>query len=123
MDYARAAATSLRLLTSFGKSVTLRMLSGGGVYDPETSTVSAPAEVEESRVAVFLDFDRIQSGIQLRNGTLLQAGDRRVLLDPVGAAPTLSALIVDGATLYKIVDIKEVSPAGTPVLYDLVCRR
>jgi len=122
MDYDRAAAASLRLLKSFGKPVTLRA-SVKGEYDPETGIVADSVITDQARYAVFLDFDRIQSGIQLRDGTLLRVGDRRVLLDAEGTPPDLSSLIVDGSTTYKIADIKEVNPAGTPVLYDLVCRR
>ena len=122
MDYDRAAATSLRLLTSFGKSITLRSMTAG-TYDTTTGTVSAATETDATRKAVFLDFKQFASGQKLRDGSLIQSGDRRCLLDADGTAPTYDSQIVDGATKYTIWDIKEVNPAGTPVLYDLVVRR
>ena len=119
--YAKAAATALRLLTKRGKDVTLRTVTIGA-YDPATSS-AAETLTDVTRKAIFFDFDRINFGQNVRDGTQIQQGDRQCLMDANGDAPTPTSRIIDGETDYTIVDIKELNPAGTPVLYDLWVRR
>ena len=121
MNYSKTADKALAMLTKYGKSVTLRALTPGA-YDTATSTVTETA-TDETRKAAFFDFHRINYGQTLRDGSLIQQGDRQCLLDAIGAAPTLSSRIIDGATDYGIVDIKEINPAGTPILYDMLVRK
>lgn len=122
MNYDKAAATSLRMLTAFGKSVTLRTFTLG-TYDTTTGTVAEPTSADETRKAVILEFSRRESGTMLRNGTLITSSDKRCLMDANGVAPLLASRVVDGTTEYTIQDVKELNPAGTPILYDLVIRK
>jgi hypothetical protein len=120
-DYGKSAATTLRLLAKFGQDVTLARRSTG-TYDPALS--AAPVtETLETRKAVLLDYDRINFGETLQDGTRVQAGDRRCLMGTDGSPPTNFDFIVVGEARYPIKVVKELNPAGTPVLYDMLIRR
>lgn len=115
-DYAGMAATSLEMLTDFGRTVTRRTYTTG-TYNPATGA-SAPATADTSRIGVLLD---IKPGIQHLSGELVAKGDKRLLLDVEGAADVKDHYIV-GGTEYIVLSVSEINPAGTPVLYELHLR-
>ena len=119
--YTRAAASALRLLTKYGKTVQLRSVTTGD-YDTDTSSV-ATTSVDRNRKAALFDVERINYGIGLRNGLQIQEGDRQCYMDASGVAPTPEDKIVDGTLVYNILEIKELNPAGTPVMFTLLIRR
>ena len=118
--YTNAAATALRLLTKFGQDITLRKLTPA-VYDPSTGATT-PGTSDTTRKGVLLDYDRVNFGETLQDGTLVTGADRRLLLDANGVAPTLADRIFTvGGNEWVIRDIKTLDPSGaSPVLYD--CR-
>lgn len=120
-DYAKSAATSLRLLTKFGQNVTLTRPTTGA-YDPALSTAPVTT-VTETRKAVLLDYDRINFGQTLQDGTRIQAGDRRCLMGADGSVPTTLDYVTVGGVKYPIKVVKALNPAGTPVLYDMLIRK
>ncbi len=122
MDYSRAAAASLKMLTAFGKTATLRSTTPGE-YDTATSTVSGPTISDESRKIVLLPYDRLRSGELARDNSSIRSIEVRCLMEANGSAPSLSDTIVEGANTWTIIEIKGLNPAGTPVLYDMVLRR
>lgn len=115
-DYAHTAATSLKLLTRFGQNVTRRSYTVG-TYDPATGAATT-STADTTRKGVLLDFG---AGQTLERGTLIQGGDKRLLLD-ADAAPDPQDHFIVGGIEYVIVSIGEVNPAGTPVLYDIHLR-
>lgn len=115
-DYAELAIIAASLLSEFGQSVTLRNFSVGG-YDPLTGT-AAPTTSDVMRKAVPFDFG---AGQTLGTGGLIQAGDKRLLLE-VGVVPSLEDHILFGGMEYVIKGVGEVNPAGVPVVYDLHLR-
>lgn len=118
-DYSRIAALARAQLDRFGQTVTLRTV-GSGTYDPESSTVDEASTTNVKRKAALFNYER---GLTEREGTLVQAGDKRCLME-AGIVPTPDQQVVtaDGI-VYGIVSIQEVNPAGTPVLYELHLRR
>lgn len=115
-DYAKAAATALRLLTQFGRDVTVRSYTVG-TYDPATGANSVTTS-DVTKKGALLDFG---AGKTLVNGGLIQVGDKRLLLES-SAAPSPQAHIIVGSVEYVIISVGEVNPAGTPVLFDLHLR-
>lgn len=115
-NYAKSAATALKLLTKFGQTVTRRNYSVG-VYDPTTGA-NAVTYADTTWKGALLDFG---SGKTLERGGLIQVGDKRILAEP-SMAPQLEDHIIVGVVEYSIVSIGEVNPAGTVVLYDVHCR-
>lgn len=120
-DYAKSAATATRLLTKFGQDVTLTR-QATGTYDPALSTAPV-TETTETRKAVLLDYDRINFGQTLQDGTRIQMGDRRCLMGADGSEPTTLDFITVGGVKYPIKVVKILSPAGTPILYDMLIRK
>lgn len=119
--YDRAAATALRLLAKYGEDVTLRAYTVG-TYDPETGTTTNTT-ADTARKAATFDYPRLNQGQVLAGQTLIQQGDRQCLMDANGAAPTMADHVIVDSIEYVIKDIKTLSPAGTPVLYELQLRK
>jgi len=117
MDYAALAATSTRLLAQHGQDVTRRSFSVG-VYDTTTGTAT-PTQADTTRKGAIFDFG---AGVTLVRGTLIQVGDKRLLLDANGPVEPEDHFIVGGID-YSIVSIGEENPAGISVLFDLHVRR
>ena len=111
-DYSEIAANALETLTEFGQSVTLRSFSAG-VYDPSTGLVT-PTTADTTRNGALFDFG---AGQTLERGTLIQGGDKRILISPDGELNLQDHIIV-GSVEYIFVSIGEINPAGTVVLYD-----
>ena len=120
-DYTKSATTALRLLTRFGQDVTLTRPTTGA-YDPALSTAPV-STVTETRKAVLLDYDRINFGETLQDGTRIMAGDRRCLMGVDGSEPTVFDFVTVGGLKYPIKMVKIVSPSGVPVLYDMLIRK
>lgn len=115
-DYSEMAAVSLDLLTEFGQDVT-RIAYTPGAYNPATGT-STPTTASTTRKGALFDIAR---GTQYLNGTLVERGDKQLLVDAEGAVNIEDRFTVNGV-VYQIVSMAEVNPAGTPVLYDLHVR-
>jgi len=118
-NYANSKATADRLLTQFGRTVTLRRVAQGA-YDDDTGTVTLTT-TDEDVTAVLLGFnDRERAG----NPAIL-AQDRKALV-AVGALTAPPAvgdrLVVDGAE-WQVIAAESVSPAGVDVLYKTQIRR
>lgn len=114
--YTRAAATALRMLTKFGRDVTLRSTTPG-TYDPATGTTT-PTSSDTTRKGALFDFG---SGQTLERGTLILANDKRLLMDATGPVDAHDRIVI-GALEYAIVSVGEINPAGVSVLFDMHLR-
>lgn len=119
--YTRLAATSLRLLTKYGRAVVMRDYTlGAGTYDTTTG-VNTQSYIDEDRFAAKLPFARGQTN---HLGTLIQATDERCLMDVEGeVVPATEDHVLFGDEEWKVMAAQAINPAGTPVLYDLLIRR
>lgn len=118
-DYNAAAADADELLAEFGQACVLGSVTTGA-YDPatgEAGTTSAPHPVTAAILAYpqhFID------------GSLILTGDKRALVSPLGLAvsPKPGDTLTDAAgTEYKVIDAKELAPAGVVVLWTLQVRK
>lgn len=116
-NYAEIAANALETLTEFGQDVTRRSYTAG-TYSPSTGTVT-PTTADTTRKGALFDFG---AGQTLERGTLIQGGDKRLLVDATAAINPQDHFIVGGEE-YVIVSLGEINPAGTVVLYDLHVRQ
>lgn len=116
-NYAEIAANALETLTEYGQDVTRRSYTAG-TYAPATGLVT-PTTADTTRKGVLFDFG---AGQTLERGTLIQAGDKRLLLDATATVSPQDHFIVGGAE-YVIVSLGEINPAGTVVLYDIHLRK
>jgi len=116
-NYARTAASAVKLLTKFGAAATLRRKTGEAQYDPATATV-VPSWVELPCTVAMVNYS-----IKDIDGTLIQASDRRLLVAPdVKEAPqTGDVFVVNGVEL-MVIRSTPTAPAGKVVLYDVQVR-
>lgn len=103
-----------------------------GTYDPSTGEVTSTTLETPVEVLVF-DLTLQSNGYSVKFGTLVEAGDKNILVRPPNktdpAAPPLvlnpgyDRVRVAGIT-YKVLTAKEVNPTGSDtILYDLYVRR
>lgn len=118
--YDEMAALALEMITEFGQPVTIRATTVGE-YDPDTGTVPPDTITDQAAQGILLDF----TGQEFQNNSLIRQGDKKLKIAAKGLAwaPTLlNKVIVQGRTWSIIPPMKEVNPAGTPILYELQVR-
>lgn len=118
--YDRTAATALRLITQFGQPVTISKTEPGE-YDPETGGDSPGATIEQAAQGILLDF----TGQEFQNNSLIKQGDKKLKIAAHGlewVPDLLNKVIIQGRTWSIVPPLKEVNPAGTPILYELQVR-
>lgn len=122
-DYSKSAATALRLLTKFGRTVTLRKQTEGA-YDPATSSATITTTDYTGHGALF-DFNERQLGTTFAPGSTIQIGDKRLSLAPSGitVAPVPNDLLIFGSDTWSVINVKTLAPAGTVVMYELHLRK
>lgn len=120
--YDEMAATADELLREFGKPLVLRRVTAGA-YDP-ASGGAVQTTVDFSGTGTLFDFDIQAAGQAFAGATLIQIGDKQCFLSPAGVPlPVTGDLVVDGSDVWQVKNVKAVSPAGTPVLYELHLRK
>ncbi len=118
--YDEMAVTALELITEFGQPVTLRDTVKGS-YNPATGTNSPDTTTERTAQGILLDF----TGQEFQTNSLIKVGDKKLKIAASGMAapPTLlSKVIVQGKTWSVVPPLKEINPAGTPLLYEMQVR-
>lgn len=114
--YSDLTTTATELLTEFGQDVTRRSYTTG-TYDTAAGSVT-PTTADTTRKGAIFDFG---AGQTLERGALIQAGDKRLLLDASATVSPQDHIIV-GSKEYVIISMGEINPAGTSVMYDLHLR-
>ncbi|MFA0967410.1 hypothetical protein [Pseudomonas amygdali] len=118
--YDEMAVMALDLITEYGQAVTIRDAIKGG-YSPATGTTSPDTVTERTARGILLDF----TGQEFQANTLIKVGDKKLKIAARGLSepPTLlSKVVVQGRTWSIIPPLKEINPAGTPLLYELQVR-
>lgn len=118
--YDRTAATALRLITQFGQPVTISKAEPGE-YDPEVGGDTPGVTIEQTAQGILLDF----TGQEFQNNSLIKQGDKKLKIAAQGlewAPELLNKVVVQGRTWSIVPPLKEINPAGTPILYELQVR-
>lgn len=118
-NYAHTALSAQKMLMRFGAVATLRRFTGS-TYDPNTGA-NVPSYTGLPTVAVVLPFETTQYGSEFNAGTLIQAGDQKAFLDPASPVQAGDKLTWQGVDR-SIVAAKTYSPAGVPVLHEVLIR-
>lgn len=118
-NYTRMTSTALRLITRFGKAWTVRRYTKG-TYDPSNNTRTTSATTDYTVQGMLSDYQQREI-----DGTNILKGDKLLLVAASGLAitPTITDLLVEGSTLYKIVNIEQIKPASTVLYYKLQLRQ
>lgn len=118
--YDEMAVMALEMITEFGQPVTIRATTAGE-YDPETGSAPPDSTKEQTAQGILLDF----SGQEFQNNSLIKQGDKKLKIAAQGlewAPDLLNKVIVQGRTWSIVPPLKEINPAGTPILYELQVR-
>lgn len=117
------------MLGMAGGTGTLRIFTDGAYVDGEVTRTSADYTVN---IAIN-DFPQANSGEKSKFGTLIQADDKQLMMQPINkddvhaTQPNIQAnrdlIIIDG-TEWKILALKEINPSGVnAILFDMHLRR
>ena len=118
--YDDMAVMALEMIAEFGQSVILREVIPGD-YDPETGQTAPDQTLEQVAHGIMADF----SGLEFQNNSLIKQGDKKLKLAAKGlewAPGLMSKVVVQGAIWAIVPPLKEITPAGTPLLYELQVR-
>lgn len=116
-DYSALQDTAARLVTAYGRSVTLRRVArtaGATPWDPtESATDYSITAVEESFRA------------EQRDGSVVEANDQKFLVAADGLAiePEPDDEIVDGSVVWKIISVETVAPGDATILHKVHVRK
>lgn len=122
--YNNMALTALKLIASKGQAVTWQRRTAGA-YNPATGSASVTV-AEVTCTGVMLDYkDRTTAGVNTDGQTLVQRGDRKLLLAASGmpAAPLPGDSFVVGGESWSVVFAKPLNPAGVALLYECQVRQ
>lgn len=116
--YTGLRSTAARMLGDRGQVMTLRKRTPGA-YSPSAGSATVTATDYSATGAAF-DFAAL-----LIDGTNIQRGDKKVLLSAEGLTvePDAGDMLVIAGTVYNVVAVQPVAPAGTVVVHKLQVRR
>lgn len=118
--YDEMAVMALEMITEFGQPVTISKTEPGE-YDPEIGGESPGAPIEQIAQGILLDF----TGQEFQNNSLIRQGDKKLKIAAQGlewVPDLLNKVIIQGRTWSIVPPLKEVNPAGMPILYELQVR-
>lgn len=118
--YNEMAVMVLEMITEFGQSVTICDIKPGE-YDPDTDSAGPDTIIEQTAQGILLDF----TGLEFQNNSLIKQGDKKLKVAAQGlewAPDLLNKVVIQGRTWSIVPPLKEISPAGTPILYELQVR-
>lgn len=114
--YDLMTATATRLIGQYGATGTLTRVTTGE-YDEDTG--SAPTTTEAFAMkAVVLDYSAA-----LIDGSVIQVGDKKVLLESAATAPLATDRFSWQGVDYQIIKVKPLAPSGQNVMFELQVRR
>jgi len=118
--YDEMAVMALEMITEFGQPVTISKAEPGE-YDPEKGGETPGATIEQMAQGILLDF----TGQEFQTNSLIRQGDKKLKIAAQGlewVPDLLDKVIVQGRTWSIVPPMKEINPAGTPILYELQVR-
>jgi hypothetical protein len=117
-DYAKTAATAVRLLQRFGRSAMLNRTTLGA-YNPATGAPAAGTMTPHACTAAL--FEYAQRDI---DGTHIRVGDQRAYIAPdIALTPQTGDTLTIGSDAWSVIASRPLSPAGVVVLHDVQVRR
>ena len=122
--YDRMAATALRLIAQYGQAATLTEIIPGE-YDPVTGNETGGVNLTQTGQLILLEYTSAEAGIINASGSLVQQGDKKIMLAAKGLAwpPRNTTTVLADGLNWTIVNVKSTNPAGTPLVYELHGRR
>ncbi|MFT2185690.1 hypothetical protein [Pseudomonas putida] len=122
--YDEMAGVTLELIAEFGQVGTLTRVVEGD-YDPVTGFGTDPVTFTQAGQLILLDYSAQEAGVSNAAGSLIQQGDKKILIAAKGLdwEPDMTTTINAGGFTWSIASIRTTNPAGTPLLYEIHGRR
>lgn len=120
MDYSGLTATSIAQIADKGRAVSL-VFKTQGTYTASTDSFSGKTTATQSVSMVITDYNKNEI-----DGTMIKTGDRLGLLAPqtdLTRAPKTGDSVTDGGETLSIVNVLEIKPGDTTLLYKLQLRK
>ena len=116
-DYAPLESVAASLIADFGQSVTIRRVTCES-YDPVTGITTGGTNSDTTVSAVIVG---ISKDYAAQLGGNVQQGDRMALI--ATNEPLVSDSLIIGSDTWAVLDVQEVNPGGTALLYKAHVRR
>jgi hypothetical protein len=130
--YNEMADMALEMIEEFGQPAVLRS-AADDAYDPDTGSTTPGTVTEQIASCIVSDF----TGQEFQNNSLIKQGDKKVKIPAQGlVAPALLSKVIceiEAPNIYDyftrpystltVMNVKEVSPAGIPIIYEIQGRR
>ena len=114
--YSELAETALELLTEFGQAVTINRETSSS-FDPTLGIDTTASSSFTGKGAAF-EYKAMQI-----DGTIVQAGDIQLYLNATATVPLIDDRITIDSATYQVMNVEQINPAGTPVLYIIQLRK
>lgn len=114
--YTQMKSVASRLLTDKGQSLTFSRETSSG-FNPVTGVNTTSTSTYTGNGASF-NYNKAEI-----DGTLVQRGDIRLLLEAVTTEPEQGDTVTIDSIIYRVMSVSPTSPAGTVVLYELQLRK
>jgi len=114
--YSEVAELALEVLTEFGQTITVNRETSSS-FDP---VLGIDTTVSSSFTGKGAAFEYKATEI---DGTVVQAGDIQLYLNATSTAPLIDDRITIDSNVYEVMNVEQINPAGTPVLYILQLRK
>ncbi|MBY0238136.1 MAG: hypothetical protein K2X55_02370 [Burkholderiaceae bacterium] len=133
-DYTKKAQKIASDFAKKGQASVLRRIKYGD-YDTDTGKPVVLSDTSYPCYVMSFDYDSQSSGASTEPGSLIQVGDKQILLPAygLGTVPEMGDLLIVGAKIvagapvggitWTVKNIKETNPVGIPLLYELNGRK
>ena len=116
--YAEMAQVADEILREFGATGMVSYKTRSGEYDPDLGDYPEVEVTQDCTAAVF-PVDQ-----KLVDGTTVLATDEQAYLSAVGLSiPEPTHVLTLGGVAFTVIRVKNLAPAGTSVLVELIVRR
>lgn len=118
-NYAGLAKSALSNIDKFGRNVTYRTVTKG-TYNTATGTKTGGSNTDQTVKAVITAVKKSQI-----DGEVIQRGDKVALIaaSALNVVPNTGDIIIDGTSKLKVVEVMDVEPGDTAILYKVVVRK
>jgi len=101
-----------KLINDLGKDLTLRKVTEG-TYSPSTGAISGQTTTDTDIKGLLLSYKDKDF-----EGTLIQRGDRKILIRASDSVvPEAQDIVLDSTIQYRLVDVRQVEESGDDVVY------
>jgi len=114
--YDNLASVATKLLTDKGQQVTINRAVTNS-FNPVTGIITPGTATNIVGYGAAFDYNANQI-----DGTLVQNGDIRFILEPTDEPAIEDTVVIDSDT-YKVISVKKTAPAGIVVNYELQLRK